>query len=213
VDLIAIEPHRVRWVARAGTQDKTDGKPDAGELSASDQSHAVAALHFASSANYQLVLQKQKLHVGHSDGPALVIDAQGEARIVLNQQELAPDADVLAGPALLIDGKLQDLPTVQSEGKTLVAVGTTKAGALLLATGTDLQAMAKALQAAGAMRAIAAPGHEGGWSRASKESPLQSWYPLTTLYAVATPLAPRAFRWDHDDADQPKWPPVTKAVP
>ena len=38
-------------------------------------------------------------------------------------------------------------------------------------------------------------------------------YGQTTLYAIAKPMGPRAFRFDQDAAGKPLWPAVTTAVP
>jgi hypothetical protein len=205
VEMLDIEPGRATWRIRAGAREATASNP-------------LRALHGEDGARVLLALSagiapekaprglatdgrlSVPVHGGADSGAAIV---SPEGRIVLARAAEAeivePHADMLELPIVLWDGKT----VAGGEGALEVrsAIGTTPAGRVLIARGSFASAapLADALARAGCDKALLLDrgAHAGATiDRAGTSSPPRAGYDESVLYAIATPLRPRAFRFD-----------------
>jgi hypothetical protein len=77
----------------------------------------------------------------------------------------------------------------------------------------DDDVLAKALLAVGCVRAIAARGGSDEIVTRAGVGTVMNSYPQTTLYALAQPMGPRAFRFDKAADGTPLFAPATTPVP
>jgi hypothetical protein len=146
----------------------------------------------------------------------LVADEGGRLSIAKATEgtSVAPHADMAELPLLLFDSaSLPSPPAGAAEDR--MALGTTPSGRVLLARGrfTSDAPLAEALERAGCTRAVALDrgSHDtflhragkpersegsGGTPGAGRGDAPRARYDDTVLYAVATPMKPRAFRFD-----------------
>ncbi|MBI2392693.1 MAG: hypothetical protein HYV09_24115 [Deltaproteobacteria bacterium] len=218
VSLTSFEPRRVRWALRAGTQEKAD-KGIAREVDGDDAKRVIAAIGFG---------------VGDKRGQGLMIGGKLAQPMVAGEGALAvgPDGllsitgagespiegtvDVAQGTLLLDGGHLVEGHARAHGDLVRVGVGVTKDGRVMVARAKSSSddAIAQALLDAGCVRAIAARGHADGFvHRAGTADAPMSGYPQTTLFAIAQPMLPRAFRFDRAADGKPRWPVVTKSIP
>jgi len=218
VGLMMVEQNRVRWALRGGSQEKLE-KGIAKEVEGEDAKRVIASVGFGIDVKHPLglMISGKLAHPMVAGEGALVVRPDGSIQL-LGSNESAPagSTDVAQG-ALLIDGG----HVVDGKGRphgslVRVAVGVTKDGRIIVArakSNTD-DALAQALVDAGCVRAIAPRGNSDGFvARAGTADAPMSSYGQTTLYAVARPMLPRAFRFDRDHENKPLWPVDVKSVP
>jgi hypothetical protein len=214
VGLTMFEPGRVRFVLRAGTQEKVD-KGIAREVEGDDAKRVIAAIGFGAADKHPLGLMigGKLAHPVVAGEGALIVRADGTIAI---SAQVEPGANDLAQGTMLIDnGHAVDKARPQGLINR-IAIGITKENRVIVArakSSTD-DALVQALLDAGCVRAIAARGHIDGFvSRAGTADPPMSGYSQTTVYALAQPMLPRAFRFDRNAENKPLWPVATQAVP
>jgi hypothetical protein len=110
-----------------------------------------------------------------------------------------PHGDMVELPLVLWEGEPK--PSARGPAVMRAAIGTTPGGRVVLARAmaSSVQPLAEALARAGCTRALALDRGAGATAfldRAGSDSPPRGRYDESVLYAVATPLAPRAFRFD-----------------
>jgi hypothetical protein len=125
----------------------------------------------------------------------------GALSIVRATETVAVEAhgDLLELPIVLWDGAAQ--PVTPGTVAPRSAIGVTAGGRVLLARGAFASAgpLADALVRAGCTRGLSLDRGAGAAAfldRAGGSSPPRARYDETVLYAVATPLRPRGFRFD-----------------
>ncbi len=204
VDMLDVEMGRATWRIRAGTKDAPMATP-ARELAPEEAKRALFAvgLGFADARRQRGLATQGKLAVpmtGGAESAALVVQ-DGRLAIVKAADVVAPagEIDFAEVPLLLLDGTV----TAEPPGATMVraAVGTSPEGRVMIARGsfTSDAPLAEALKRAGCTRAVAldrgsrTPAflHRAGTANA----PLAR-YDDTVLFAIATPMKPRGFRFD-----------------
>ncbi len=218
VGLTMFEANRVRWALRGGAQEKLE-KAIAKEVEGDDAKRVIAAVGFGIDVKHPsgLMISGKLAHPMVAGEGALVVRPDGSIQLVGSNETAPPGATDVAQGALLIDGGHVVEGHARAHGSlNRVALGVTKDGRLIVArakSSTD-DALAQALIDAGCVRAIAPRGNLDGFvSRAGTADAPMSSYGQTTLYAVAQPMLPRAFRFDRDHENKPLWPVAVKSVP
>ena len=218
VGLTMFEPKRVRWALRAGSQEKVDkGIPR--ELEGDDAKRVVAAVGFGAADKHPLglVVAGKPAHPMVSGEGALVVQPDGSVALLGANDAPPPGATDVAQGALLLEGGHATDAHARPHGDLVrVAIGATKDGKLVVARAKAQsdEPLAQALLDAGCVRAIAARGSVDGFvSRTGTADPPMSTYGQTTLFAIAQPMLPRAFRFDRDAAGTPLWPIAKKPIP
>jgi hypothetical protein len=120
-------------------------------------------------------------------------------RVTENSASVDAHGDLLELPILLWDGSVQ--PATAGTVGPRSAIGLTAGGRVLFARGAFASAapLAEALARAGCIRALLLDRGAGATAfldRAGGSSPPRARYDETVLYAIATPLQPRGFRFD-----------------
>lgn len=215
VGLTMFEPGRVRFVLRAGSAEKVD-KTIPREVEGDDGKRVIAAIGFGAVDKHPLglMVSGKVAHAMVAGEGALIIRADGSAAISLTPEPGA--TDVAQGTMLLDGGQPVEGKSRPSGLFNRIAIGVTKEGRILVARAKSSSddALVQALLDAGCVRAIAARGSVDGFvSRAGTADPPMSGYSQTTLYALAQPMLPRAFRFDRSADNKPLWPVETKSVP
>ena len=218
VGLTMFEPNRVRWSLRAGPQEKVDkGIPR--EVDGEDAKRVIAAVGFGVADKHPLglIVTGKLAHPMVAGEGAIVVRADGGIQLVNGAEGAPAGANDVAQGTMLIDGAHLIEGRARAHGMLQrIAIGVTKEGRVVVARAhadTD-DPLAQALLDAGCVRAIAARGHVDGFiARAGTADPPMSGYSQTTLYAVAQPMLPRAFRFDRDPQNKPLWPVDVKSVP
>jgi hypothetical protein len=217
VSLTLFEAGRVRWALRAGTVEKLDRANDvAREMSGDDAKKVIAAIGLGVDSRHTAM--QVAGNTAGAPSPSLGTLALGaRGAVVLAAGQALPEGttDWVQGPPLVADGK--PLDSGRGAGDLLrIGVGVTKDGKLIVARArtTSDAPIATALLEAGVVEAIAARGASDAFiARAGTgEAPMSS-YPQTTLYAIAAPMGPRAFRFDRTSDGKPAWPVASKPVP
>ncbi len=215
VGLTMFEHGRVRFVLRAGSAEKVD-KTIPREVEGDDGKRVIAAIGFGAVDKHPLglMVSGKLAHPMVAGEGALVIRADGSIAI---SSTVEPGAtDVAQGTMLLDNGHPVEGKSRPSGLINRIAIGVTKEGRVVVArakSSTD-DALVQALLDAGCIRAIAARGTVDGFvSRAGTADPPMSGYSQTTVYALAQPMLPKAFRFDRNAENKPLWPVEAKSVP
>jgi len=204
VDVLDVESGRASWRIRAGAKDAPMGTP-LRELSAEDAKRALVAvgLGVADARHPRGLATQGKLAVpmhGGSESGAIVVK-DGRLAIVKAADVAPPDGDVdfAEVPFVLLDGVVM----ADSPGQTMMraALGTTPEGRVMIARGSFASdtPLAEALKRAGCTRAVALDrgSHDPSLlHRAGTPNAPLARYDESVLYAIATPMKPRAFRFD-----------------
>jgi hypothetical protein len=203
IEMLDVEPGRATWRVRAGAKDAPMATP-ARELAPEEAKRALVALGLgvADAKHARGLATQGQLAVPMHGGAetAAIVVRDGRLAIVKSAEVAAPEGDVDFAelPLALMDGAV----TAEAGAPVARAVlGTTPDGRVLVARGTFASdaPLAEALKRAGCTRAVAldrgshtpAMLHRAGTSNA----PLAR-YDESVLYAIATPMKPRAFRFD-----------------
>ena len=218
VIVTTFEPGRLRFRVRAGADEKVAPEVPR-EIVGDDAKRVIAAIGLGVGE------PKNKLGMTIDHKPGAPVQG-GFATLWTNDEgaiaiaapgEAVPEGavDFVQGPALILDGKVVD-DAPRNATFVHVGIGITKTGRIVVARGTlsSDEPIAKALLGMGCLRAIAARGEVDGFvARAGTPTAPMTSYAQTTLYALAQPMGPRAFRFDHDPKGKPLWPVVTTPVP
>jgi hypothetical protein len=206
VELLDVQPGRATWRLRAGTKEP-DAKTGAVPLHelAGDEAHRVlfsigmgvsGEKHAAGLATDG----KLVLPIGGRSG-ALVVAADGSIAIERSEDigAIAAHVDVAEVPLVVDRGAVVPAPTGLTVARA--ALGIMADGRVLLARGTFAgdAPLAEALVAAGCTRAVALDRGSRADSplrRAGTSSPPLAQSEATTLFAIAAPMKPRAFRFE-----------------
>ncbi len=213
IELLDVEPGRAEWRIRAGTKEpdpKTGATPQT-ELSTDDAGRVLLSVGLGLSAERRprglatdgrLVLPVNPLQ---DDVPVglLVANADGSLSI-LRQEELtsiAPHVDVAELPLLLDSGKLSPGRSRAGLPVERAALGLTPSARVIVARGkvSSDAPLGEALKLAGCSRAVLLDRGSDAPSfldRTGTAAPPRAHYEQTTLYALAAPMRPRAFRFD-----------------
>jgi len=208
VELVDVEAQRATWVVRAGTAESPAAAP-LRELTGDDSRRVLMAVgagialdkHPAGIATAGRVAVP--LH-GGADSGAIVVGPDGRMSVVRSSDPPALDpqrGELLELPLLLWEGKPVASSRVAGPSQLRAAVGMTASGRVLFARGTVSResALAEVLARAGCTRALLldrGAQATGFLDRAGTPSPPRGRYDESVLYAVASPLPSRAFRFD-----------------
>ena len=211
VEIVDVEAGRASWRIRAGIKDAPMASP-LRELATDDAKRALFAvgLGVADAKHPRGLVTDGRLAIPMhgqgtaSDTAALVATPEGKL-VIERANEVAPTfaagSDLAELALVLNDGVVVADAGHTSHDALRMALGTTPEGRVMIARGTFAsdQPLAEALKRAGCTRAVAldrgshsAPFlHRSGLATA----PLAR-YDDSVLYAIATPMKPRAFRFD-----------------
>ena len=212
VELVDVEAGRATFSIRAGTHDAAASTP-LRDLDPDRAKHALfaAGMGVASDKHPLGLATDGRLVQAMRGGPslgALIVDGDGRLSLTLadSAPALGPHDDLAELPLLVWDGRVVAPSESGAVPPSRTAIGVTPSGRVILArgslrTGSPLTAelLAKALSAAGCTRALLLDRGlraDGFVDRAGTDRPLRSGYDQTVLYAVSSPLKPRAFRFD-----------------
>jgi hypothetical protein len=205
VELVDLEPGRATWRIRAGAAESPASAP-LRELTGDDTKRVLLALGagVAFEKRPRGIATDGRLAVpvhGGADSGVLVVDGDGRLAIAraTDAPTLDPHGDLLELPLLLWDGAAQ--ATTAGAAEPRAALGLSANGRVLLARGTFTSdaPLADALSRAGCTRAVVldrGTRASAFLDRAGTASPPRGRYDETVLYAVASPLRPRGFRFD-----------------
>jgi hypothetical protein len=206
VELFDVEPARATWRVRAGALEAPGASP-LRELTGDDAARVLFAVGAGVAAEKRArgIATDGRLAVpvhGGADSGLLVVHDDGSLVLArASEGSIALDAhgDLLELPVLVWDGAAQ--PTTAGTVGRRSALGITASGRVLLARGTFASAapLAEALVRAGCTRALLldrGAGASAFLDRTGGASPPRARYDESVLYAVATPLRPRGFRFD-----------------
>ena len=211
VELFDVEPGRATWRVRAGATESVASTP-LRELTGDDARRVLFAVGAGVAVDKRPrgIATDGRLAVpvhGGADSGVLVVADDGTLSMVRATETVGVEAhgDLLELPVVLWDGTVQ--PVTAATVAPRSALGITAGGRVLFARGAFASAapLAEALLRAGCTRALSLDRGAGATAfldRAGGSSPPRARYDETVLYAVATPLRPRGFRFD----------PVTVAV-
>lgn len=216
VVLTSFEPGRVRFVLRAGTDDEIADATIPREITGEDAKHAIASIGLgASDKRYGMIVEgKTAIPTTTAEG-SLFVRNDGSAGITLAGEALPPGViDLVQGETIVADGRAQDAPSPNGTFDR-IAVGVTKEGRIVVAQvkASSDDGLAKALLDVGCVRAISARGDVSQSVARAGVGTVMTSYAQTTLYALAHPMGPRAFRFDQSPDGAPRWPPATAPVP
>jgi hypothetical protein len=205
VDLLDVEPGRVIWRLRAGSKEAVLASP-LREIEGEEARNAVLAAGMGFSTDKRPLGLATDGHLtvavrGGSDLASLILAADG--RVTIERAGDAPPLqahdDLAELPVLLWDGR----PLSGERGPVTVraALGVGPSGRIVLAHGSvsGSAALAESLARAGCTRAVSLDrgAHATGFrDRTGTGSPPRAGYEESVLYAIGTPLKPRAFRFD-----------------
>jgi hypothetical protein len=205
VEMIDVEAGRATWRVRAGAVESPAATP-VRELAGEETKRVLfaAGMGVAPEKSPRGLATDGRLAVpvyGGADWGAIVANAEGHMTLAraADVQGVEPHSDMIELPIVLWNGELR--PAQRGPIAPRAAIGTTPTGRVVLARGTfaSTSPLAEALARAGCTRALALDrgAHATAFfDRAGTESPPRGRYDESVLYAVATPLAPRAFRFD-----------------
>jgi hypothetical protein len=202
VELTDIEPGRAVWRIRAGTNESPAAAP-LRELAGDDAKRVLlaAGTGVATDKRPRGLATGGHLAVAiHGGADSGVILVQPDGRLSIEREvEPSDRVDLLELPLLLWDGALQATGAGVVEPRA--ALGLTPSGRILLARGSFASAapLGEALKRAGCTRALVLDRGARATAfldRAATANPPRARYDETVLYAVASPLRPRGFRFD-----------------
>ncbi len=205
VTLIDVEPGRATWRIRAGTKDAVAAAP-LRDVGGDEAKHVVLAagmgvapdrrpLGLATDGRLAVALR------GGADSGVVVVGGGGQLSLERADSApvLGPHDDLAELPIVLWDGR----PAAAKAGPVSLraALGTTPTGRVILARATvsNSAPLADALARAGCTRAVLLDRglRAGGLvDRAGTAAAPRSRYEESILYAVGSPLRPRAFRFE-----------------
>jgi hypothetical protein len=205
VELVDVEPGRAAWRVRAGgAEDAGPASPrDLGEDDAKRALLAVGAGVDSAKHPRGIVTDGRIAEAvrGGADSGVVVVGSEGKLSIVRGAEMASVEEheDALEVPLLVWDGKAEATGTGVVEPRA--ALGLTEGGRVVIARGTFASAapLADALVQAGCRRAVVldrGARASGMLDRTGTTSPPRARYDESVLYAIATPLRPRAFRFD-----------------
>jgi hypothetical protein len=220
IDLFDIEAGRAAFRIRAGTKepDAKTGALPLHELEGEDAHHVMLSMglgHATEKRPRGLATDGKLVYPivaltagGERSGELGLLVAQPNGSLsILKAEELSsisPHMDVAEMP-LVLDGDrvLEERKSIASESRA--ALGITPSGRVIVARGlfTSEAPLAAALRRAGCARAVALDrgAHTPTFlDRAGTDRPPRGRYEDTVLYALARPMAPRAFRFEPDGA-------------
>ncbi len=215
VTLLDVEAARATFRIRAGAKepDTKTGSAPLRDLAEDDAHRVLFAVTMGVSlekhpgglaTDGKLAVAVGGLGHGGAASAALVAGADGALAIYRADEApaIAPHADLAELP-LLLDGGVA-LPVANGPVVERGALGITAEGRVLVARGSFASdaPLASVLKAAGCVRAVALDRGSHGApriDRAGTSAPPRARYDDTALYAVAVPMAPRAFRFDAKD--------------
>jgi hypothetical protein len=203
VELVDVEPGRATWRVRAGAfEPASEASRDLGD----DAKRALLAVTAGvdASKHPRGMATDGKIAVPLRAGPesgAVVVGADGKLSIAraADVATVEEHEDVLEVPLLVWNGTAESAESGVVQARA--ALGTTEDGRAVLARGSFASAapLAQALIAAGCDRAVVLDRGSratGTLDRTGTGSPPRARYDESVLYAIATPMRPRAFRFD-----------------
>jgi hypothetical protein len=205
VEILDVESGRAIWRVRAGGREATASNP-LRALGGGEAQRVLLAVGagIAPERAPRGLATDGRLSVpvhGGADSGAVVVSPEGKIALVRAAEAEAVDAhaDMLELPIAFWNGK----SAAGTEGplESRAAIGTTPSGRVVIARGafTSAAPLADALARAGCDKALVLDrgAHaDATLDRAGTSSPPRSSYDQSVLYAIATPLRPRAFRFD-----------------
>jgi hypothetical protein len=209
VQLMSLEPRRLRWVLVAGSKEPRNGASRQ-TLPDSDVHRAIAAIgmgHTTSSTGYGLSVAPGGLLPLRRSYPTLLLRPEKLPEILLpsSQPEIGSDQQAVQLPLLAVDGKLLDTARARGGSRDRSALCVTPTGRVLVAwarhDSTDV--VASALLQAGCDRVLEldrGSHHPAFIHRTGTSTPPMRSYETSTLHLVAEPMVRRAFRWKHEKA-------------
>jgi hypothetical protein len=207
VEIVDIEPGRASWRVRAGARDAPMAAP-LRELGGDDASRALFALGMGVSHDKRprglATDGKLAVTVHGGQGSALLVAGPDRELAILPPDDaalLGAHDDLAELPAVVWDGRVVSPAGEDGAVEGRAALGVTPSGRVLVARGAvaSVAPLAQALARAGCTRAVVLDRgvHATGLlDRAGTASPPRARYDETVLYAIATPLRPRGFRFD-----------------
>jgi hypothetical protein len=209
VDLVEVQAGRATWRLRAGARepDAKTGAVPSRELAGEAAHRVLLSIGMgASSERHPAGLAtdgKLVLPIGGRTG-AIVVSADGALSIAKSDEvgAIAAHVDVAEVPLIVDHGVV--VPTPGGATEPRAALGVTTDGRVVLARGTFASdaPLAEALIAAACTRAVALDrgAHaEPALRRSGTATPPIARDDATTLFALAAPMKPRAFRFEPDD--------------
>jgi hypothetical protein len=208
VELVDVEARRATWTVRAGAAESPAAAP-LRELIGDDSRRVLLAVGagIAPDKRPAGIATAGRVAVplrGGADSGALVIGGDGSLRIVRASDAPALDpqrGEMLELPIVLWDGRFVPSPKVAGPAELRAAVGLTATGRVLLARGPVSReaTLAEVLARAGCTRALLldrGARASAFLDRAGTQAAPRGRYEETVLYAVASSLPARAFRFD-----------------
>jgi hypothetical protein len=208
VEVVDVEPGRATWRVRAGAAESPAAAP-LRELASDDGKRVLLAVGagIALDKRPRGIATDGRLAVpvhGGDESGALVVHDDGSIAMVRSKEipPVDPHGDLVELPVVLWDGKQQPAGIGTAGAvQPRAAIGMTASGRVLLARGSfaSVEPLAEALARAGCTRALSLDrgAHATAFlDRAGSSSPPRGKYEETVLYAMATPLRPRGFRFD-----------------
>ena len=205
VEVLDVEPGRATWRARAGSAEPSAGAP-LRELTGDEARRVLFAVGAGAALDkHPRGLATDGRLVAPVEGGAasgvLLVSSEGRLSIVRAGDAPAPEAhgDLLELPILLWEGvatpSLAGLVVLRS------AIGVTPSGRVLFARGSFDSAapLAEVLGRAGCSRAVALDRGSRATAfldRAGTSNPPRGRYEEAVVYAIASPMRPRGFRFD-----------------
>ncbi len=217
VTLVDVEPARATWRLRAGTSEpdaKTGAQP-LREVTGDEAQRVLFSIGLgASSERKPLGLAtdgKMVLAMGGlaktpgTTSAALVVREDGSLAIAKGEElAVGPHVDAAEVPLILDDGK--PVASGASGLSARAALGITGEGRVVIARGEAASdaPLAEALARAGCVRGVAlwrGPHADVTLRRAGTATPPRDHEEATTLFAIASSLKPRAFRFEPEEKD------------
>jgi hypothetical protein len=205
IELVDVEPGRAAWRIRAGSRESPASNP-LRELEGEEGKRVL----FAVGAGVALEKQPRGLATdgrlavpmhGGAESGALLVDSEGKLAMIRATDDPAIDGheDLLELPILLWDGKARS--TANGVVQAQAAIGLGSSGRVVIARGSVSSAtpLADALVRAGCTRALLLDrgAHADALlDRAGTADPPRGRYDESVIYAIATPLQPRGFRFE-----------------
>jgi hypothetical protein len=205
VELLDVEPGRATWRVRAGSREAIASNPLRALVGGEAQRVllALGAGIAPERAPRGLATDGRlsvPVHAGGDEG-ALVVSPEGKLALVraADAEAVEAHADMLELPIALWDGKA--VAGAERALESRAAIGTTPSGRVVIARGafTSGGPLAEALAKAGCDKALLldrGARADATIDRAGSSSPPRGAYDQSVVYAIATPLRPRAFRFD-----------------